>query len=42
MQKRMPVAFIPHGGGPWPFVEMGLDAGQVQRLAEYLSSYHFG
>ncbi len=20
---RMPVAFVPHGGGPWPFVDMG-------------------
>ena len=23
MAARMPVVFIPHGGGPWPFVEMG-------------------
>ena len=24
MAARMPVVFIPHGGGPWPFVEMGI------------------
>lgn len=38
-QHRMPVAFIPHGGGPWPFVEMGIDdrAG-MNALAEYLRS----
>ena len=23
--SRMPVAFLPHGGGPWPFVDMGMD-----------------
>lgn len=22
--SRQPVAFVPHGGGPWPFVDMGL------------------
>ncbi len=22
---KMPVAFLPHGGGPWPFVDMGWD-----------------
>jgi hypothetical protein len=20
---RMPVVFVPHGGGPWPFVDVG-------------------
>jgi len=34
----MPVVFIPHGGGPWPFVEMGLPTGDVDRLAGYLRS----
>ena len=33
---RMPVLFIPHGGGPWPFVEMGLDPREVSALADYL------
>jgi len=32
----MPVAFIPHGGGPWPFVDLGMDAGEVARLRAYL------
>src|SRR4029450_4316447 len=35
---RMPVAFIPHGGGPWPFVEMGLPADEVNGLKEYLQA----
>jgi aromatic ring-opening dioxygenase catalytic subunit (LigB family) len=32
------VVYIPHGGGPWPFVDMGLDRGEVARLTEYLQS----
>jgi aromatic ring-opening dioxygenase catalytic subunit (LigB family) len=32
----MPVVFIPHGGGPWPFVDMGLPAQDVETLASYL------
>lgn len=35
---RMPVAFVPHGGGPWPFVEMGLDPAEKDALSAYLSS----
>ncbi|EYF05507.1 DODA-type extradiol aromatic ring-opening family dioxygenase [Chondromyces apiculatus] len=35
---RLPVAFVPHGGGPWPFVEMGLDRAEVDSLAGYLRS----
>lgn len=35
---RMPVAFLPHGGGPWPFVEMGLDKAESRSLADYLRS----
>jgi aromatic ring-opening dioxygenase catalytic subunit (LigB family) len=34
----MPVAFVPHGGGPWPFVEMGLPPDEVAALKEYLQS----
>jgi aromatic ring-opening dioxygenase catalytic subunit (LigB family) len=35
----MPVAFIPHGGGPWPFVDMGVgDPAQFHELADYLRS----
>lgn len=35
---RMPVVFIPHGGGPWPFVEMGLDPRERDILTTYLQS----
>jgi len=35
---RMPVAFVPHGGGPWPFVEMGLPPDEVTELKEYLKT----
>jgi aromatic ring-opening dioxygenase catalytic subunit (LigB family) len=34
--QRMPVAYIPHGGGPWPFVELGIEQGEVQALSAYL------
>jgi len=32
----MPVAFIPHGGGPWPFVETGFPRADLEPLADYL------
>ncbi len=35
---RMPVAFLPHGGGPWPFVDLGLDEADKEDLAGYLRS----
>ena len=37
--SRLPVVFIPHGGGPWPFVELaiGSDA-ERSALAQYLRS----
>jgi aromatic ring-opening dioxygenase catalytic subunit (LigB family) len=35
---RMPVVYIPHGGGPWPFVELGFDKAEMSQLAEYLRS----
>lgn len=35
---RMPVVFLPHGGGPWPFVEMGLAPAEVADLTGYLRS----
>lgn len=36
---RMPVVFLPHGGGPWPFVDVGLgDQGELDELAAYLRS----
>jgi aromatic ring-opening dioxygenase catalytic subunit (LigB family) len=37
--KRMPVVFIPHGGGPWPFVDLPMfDSREVASLAEFLRS----
>ncbi len=36
---RMPAVFLPHGGGPWPFVEVGLgDKTELDGLAAYLRS----
>ena len=36
---RQPVAFLPHGGGPWPFVDLGLgDRAELDALAAYLRS----
>ena len=32
----MPVVFIPHGGGPWPFVDVGFPPEDVADLAGYL------
>jgi aromatic ring-opening dioxygenase catalytic subunit (LigB family) len=35
----MPVVFLPHGGGPWPFVDVGLgDRAELDSLAGYLRS----
>ncbi len=42
MSSRMPVTFIPHGGGPWPFVDLGLDPGEVAALASYLRGLSAG
>ncbi len=35
---RMPVVFLPHGGGPWPFVELGMAPSEVRELSDYLRS----
>ncbi len=36
---RQPVVFLPHGGGPWPFVDMGMGQGAgVQGLLDYLKA----
>jgi aromatic ring-opening dioxygenase catalytic subunit (LigB family) len=35
---RMPVVFAPHGGGPWPFVDIGMPSSEVDALAGYLRS----
>ncbi|HEX3695487.1 MAG TPA: class III extradiol ring-cleavage dioxygenase [Polyangia bacterium] len=36
--SKMPVVYLPHGGGPWPFVEVGFDKKEMSRLATYLRS----
>jgi aromatic ring-opening dioxygenase catalytic subunit (LigB family) len=33
---RMPVAYLPHGGGPWPFVDIGWNIADAESLASYL------
>src|SRR5579871_160361 len=36
---RMPVVYLPHGGGPWPFVDVGLGSpAELDALASYLRS----
>src|SRR3954467_13255766 len=35
---RFPVVFVPHGGGPWPFVDIGFPRDEVDGLANYLRS----
>jgi aromatic ring-opening dioxygenase catalytic subunit (LigB family) len=34
--SRLPVAFLPHGGGPWPFVDFGLPKEELRSLEAYL------
>lgn len=34
----MPVVYLPHGGGPWPFVDMGMDPREKASLLGYLQS----
>ncbi len=37
MTGRMPALYVPHGGGPWPFVDIGFgDPDEHARLAAYL------
>ncbi len=37
--QRMPVVFLPHGGGPWPFVDLAFGTkAEQQKLAAYLRS----
>ena len=36
---RLPVVFLPHGGGPWPFVNVGFgEPAELEQLASYLRS----
>lgn len=34
----MPVVFAPHGGGPWPWVDLGFPKKELDELAAYLRS----
>ena len=36
--SRQPVAFLPHGGGPWPFVDGLGDPAELASLAAYIRS----
>lgn len=37
--SRLPVVFVPHGGGPWPFVNVGIGSEpEKQALTRYLQS----
>jgi aromatic ring-opening dioxygenase catalytic subunit (LigB family) len=37
--QRLPVAYLPHGGGPWPFVELGFgNKSELAELTTYLKS----
>jgi len=38
MTARMPVVYLPHGGGPWPFVDLGFPQEDLAPLADYLRS----
>ncbi len=33
--RTMPVVYLPHGGGPFSYVELGVPPGEVEALAEY-------
>ncbi len=35
-RTRMPVVFLPHGGGPWPWVDVGFPKADNDALAAYL------
>jgi len=35
---RLPVVYVPHGGGPWSYVDFGLPHAEVQSLADYWES----
>ncbi len=36
-RRRVPVVYLPHGGGPWPFVDLGFgDRAELDALAGYL------
>jgi aromatic ring-opening dioxygenase catalytic subunit (LigB family) len=34
--NRMPVAYVPHGGGPWPWVDIGFPKHELEALSSHL------
>jgi aromatic ring-opening dioxygenase catalytic subunit (LigB family) len=37
--QRQPVVYLPHGGGPWPFVDVGIGSpAELKELARYLTA----
>lgn len=36
--NRMPVVYLPHGGGPWPYADLGFDKAELATLADYLTA----
>jgi aromatic ring-opening dioxygenase catalytic subunit (LigB family) len=43
LDERMPVVYLPHGGGPWPFVDVGFgDPAEYDLLADYLRALPAG
>jgi aromatic ring-opening dioxygenase catalytic subunit (LigB family) len=39
LRERLPVVFVPHGGGPWPFIDTPLgEPEELEELAAYLGS----
>jgi hypothetical protein len=37
--QRQPVVYLPHGGGPWPFVDVGIGSpAELAALSTYLRS----
>jgi aromatic ring-opening dioxygenase catalytic subunit (LigB family) len=35
--ERLPTIYVPHGGGPWPFVDLGARSSGYDGLREYLT-----
>lgn len=35
---RMPVVYVPHGGGPWPYVDLGFPKEELDTLSAYLEA----
>ena len=38
MAQRMPVAFVTHGAGPWPFVNLGVSTAEATAMTKSLQA----